>query len=107
MNESNITLPVLSGDFFTYADRNDHYWSGKIISHKHLCKPAARDNNSVSLDCQNFSDLLKFYVLASSEIETSKNRNLLDHRRNEVCDFFKILRILGIASDCRLKFRFS
>uniref|UniRef100_A0A0K0DY09 mannosyl-oligosaccharide 1,3-1,6-alpha-mannosidase n=1 Tax=Strongyloides stercoralis TaxID=6248 RepID=A0A0K0DY09_STRER len=72
---SKETATILTGDFFTYADHDDHYWSGYYTS-----RPFYKKLDRLVQHYLRGADLL----YSTSIMRYSKNTNLLENYKNKV-----------------------
>ncbi|XP_055385035.1 alpha-mannosidase 2 [Condylostylus longicornis] len=84
-------FPSLSGDFFTYADRDDHYWSGYYTS-----RPYHKRMDRVLLHYIRSAEMLRSWLSWESQ---SKMDELLQNARRQLSLFQHHDGITGTAKD--------
>nr|XP_012645708.1 alpha-mannosidase 2 [Microcebus murinus] len=82
--KSQSMFPVLSGDFFTYADRDDHYWSGYFTS-----RPFYKRMDRIIESHLRAAEILYYLALRRAEkykintfLSSSHYKSLIEARRN-------------------------
>lgn len=79
-----LTIPTLSGDFFTYADRSDNYWSGYYTS-----RPFHKRMDRVLLHYIRSAEMLNAWCHWTQDSRSAKGHfnNLLQEARRELSLF--------------------
>ncbi|XP_045422411.1 alpha-mannosidase 2 isoform X3 [Lemur catta] len=82
--KSQSMFPILSGDFFTYADRDDHYWSGYFTS-----RPFYKRMDRIMESHLRAAEILYYVALRRAEkykinkfLSSSHYKSLTEARRN-------------------------
>lgn len=86
-----VDFPTLSGDFFTYADRDDHYWSGYYTS-----RPYHKRLDRVLMAFLRSAEMLHSWSIWETE---SKFTTLLENARRALALFQHHDGITGTAKD--------